>query len=405
MIAMSNPARSSLLSSLSIAALMVSVLVVGYFIGLHGPIPAALAPGKVAATEPGPFEPRAVAPREDLSASERSVIDLYERCSPSVVYVSPLREQAVQGDTPFTYSMQEVPVGTGSGFMWDKAGHIVTNFHVVQGASGALVTLNDRSTYRATKVFSFPDKDLAVLTIDAPPEKLVPLAIGTSKDLQVGQFVFAIGNPYGLDTTLTHGLISALGREMESVRTRENPNGRTIHDVIQTDAAINPGNSGGPLLDSSGRLIGVNTQIYSTTGASVGIGFAIPVDDVRRIVDQLIEKGVVVRPGLGIEIAKQNELFKLNRLGVRLDGVLVTAILPGGAAEKAGLRGAHFRQQPDGSIVLGDVITQVDDERTPDENSLRDALEARAIGQTVQLAVQRGHEQLTVPVTLQALDS
>jgi S1-C subfamily serine protease len=293
MIAMSNPARSSLLSSLSIAALMVSVLVVGYFIGLHGPIPAALAPGKVAATEPGPFEPRAVAPREDLSAAERSVIDLYERCSPSVVYVSPLREQAVQGDTPFTYSMQEVPVGTGSGFMWDKAGHIVTNYHVVQGSSGALVTLNDRSTYRATKLFPFPDKDLAVLTIDAPPEKLVPLAIGTSKDLAVGQFAFAIGNPYGLDTTLTHGLISALGRQMESV------NNRTIHDVIQTDAAINPGNSGGPLLDSSGRLIGVNTQIYSTTGASVGIGFAIPVDDVRRIVDQLIEKGTVVRPGLG----------------------------------------------------------------------------------------------------------
>ena len=398
---MSNPARSSLLSSLSVGALMVSVLVVGYFIGLHGPIPAVLAPGKVAATEPGPFEPRAVSPREDLSASERSVIDLYERCSPSVVYVSPLREQPVQGDSPFTYSMQEVPVGTGSGFVWDKAGHVVTNFHVVQGSSGAVVTLNDRSTYHvaASKIFTFPDKDLAVLTIDAPAEKLVPLAIGTSKDLQVGQFVFAIGNPYGLDTTLTHGLISALGRQMESV------NGRTIHDVVQTDAAINPGNSGGPLLDSAGRLIGVNTQIYSPTGSSAGIGFAIPVDDVRRIVDQLIEKGTVTRPGLGIEIAKGPEIYKLARLGVRLPGVLVTDIQPGGAAEKAGLRGAHFRQRADGSIVLGDVITQVDDVKTPDENTLRDALEARAIGQTVQLAVQRGTEQLTVPVTLQALDS
>jgi S1-C subfamily serine protease len=287
--------------------------------------------------------------------------------------------------------------------VWDKAGHVVTNFHVVQGSTGAVVTLADRSEYHVTpdKVFTFPDKDLAVLTIEAPAEKLVPLAIGTSKDLQVGQFVFAIGNPYGLDTTLTHGLISALGREMLSPPPFE----RTIHDVIQTDAAINPGNSGGPLLDSAGRLIGVNTQIYSPTGSSAGIGFAIPVDDVRRIVDQLIEKGTVTRPGLGIEIAKGPELYKLARLGVRLPGVLVTDIQPGGAAEKAGLRGAHFRQRADGSIVLGDVITQVDDVQTPDENTLRDALEARAIGQTVQLAVQRGNEQLTVPVTLQALDS
>ena len=393
---MSNPARSGLLSSLSVGALMVSVLVVGYFIGLHGPIPAVLAPGKVAATEPGPFEPRAVSPREDLSASERSVIDLYERCSPSVVYVSPMREVYT---SPFSDATQEVPSGTGSGFVWDKAGHIVTNYHVVREAqSGVVVTLNDRSTYHATKAAVFEDKDLAVLTIDAPAEKLVPLAIGTSKDLQVGQFAFAIGNPYGLDTTLTHGLISALGRQMESV------NGRTIHDVVQTDAAINPGNSGGPLLDSAGRLIGVNTQILSPSGTSAGIGFAIPVDDVRRIVDQLIEKGTVTRPGLGIVIAKEKELYKLARAGVRLPGVLVTAVEPGGAADKAGLRGAPFTRRSDGAIVLGDVITQVDDVKTPDENTLRDALESHAIGQTVNLAIQRGSDQLTVPVTLQAVD-
>jgi S1-C subfamily serine protease len=397
MVLMSHPARSALSSALAIGALLTAALVAGYFLGLHGPVPEALLPGRLAATEPVPAEPSTITPRDDLSALERSVTELYERCSPSVVYISPLREYGV----PFTTQTQEVQVGTGSGFLWDKAGHVVTNFHVVAAqTSGVLVTLSDRSQYRATRWAPFPDKDLAVLTIEAPPEKLAPLAVGTSADLRVGQLVYAIGNPYGYDTTLTHGLISALGRDMKSI------NGRTITDVIQTDAAINPGNSGGPLLDSAGRLIGVTTQISSPTGASVGIGFAIPVDDVRRIVDQLITKGTVTRPGLGVKIAGENspELYKLRRLGVRLNGVLITGVEPGGTAEKAGLRGAPFSRAPDGSILIGDIILAVNDAATPDENALRDALESHDIGESVVLTVQRGQEQLEVPVTLQALD-
>jgi len=393
---MTSPARSAVMTSLALGALLVSALVAGYFIGLLGPVPAALIPGKVAATEPGIAKPSTIAPRDDLSASERSTIDLFDRCSPSVVYISPLREVR---ESYFSRETQVVPVGTGSGFVWDKAGHIVTNFHVVNGAAGALVTLSDRSQYQATRLAPFPDKDLAVLTIEAPPEKLAPLAVGTSADLRVGQFVFAIGNPYGFDTTLTHGLISALGRQMESI------NGRTIHDVIQTDAAINPGNSGGPLLDSAGRLVGVNTQISSPTGSSIGIGFAIPVDDVRRIVDQLITKGTVTRPALGVTIADYPELDQLRRLGVRLKGVPLTGVEPGGPADKAGLHGARFRRADDGSILIGDIILKVDDRATPDPNTLRDALESHEIGATVTLTVQRGQEQLEVPVTLKALEA
>ena len=393
---MTSPARSALMTTLALGALLVSALVAGYFIGLHGPVPSALLPGKMAATEPAAAEPSTIALRDDLSADERSITELYERCSPSVVYISPLREVR---ESFFSRETQVVPVGTGSGFVWDKAGHIVTNFHVVNGASGALVTLSDRSQYQATKLAPFPDKDLAVLTIDAPPEKLAPLAVGTSADLRVGQFVFAIGNPYGFDTTLTHGLISALGRQMESI------NGRTIHDVIQTDAAINPGNSGGPLLDSAGRLVGVNTQISSPTGSSIGIGFAIPVDDVRRIVDQLITKGTVTRPALGVTIADYPELEQLRRLGVRLHGVPLTGVEPDGPADKAGLRGARFRRASDGSILIGDIILKVDDTATPNPNALRDALESHEIGETVTLTVQRGQEQLEVPVTLKALEA
>ena len=205
----------------------------------------------------------------------------------------------------------EIPQGTGSGFVWDQDGHIVTNFHVVQEGDRANVTLNDGSTYPATIVGTTPDKDIAVLKIDAPPQKLLPLPIGQSSNLKVGQKVLAIGNPFGLDQTLTTGVISGLGREIKSV------SGRPIHDVIQTDASINPGNSGGPLLDSSGRLIGINTAIYSPSGANAGIGFAVPVDTVNQIVPQLMKFGKITRPGLGIsiladQIAQQN----------RIDGVV-----------------------------------------------------------------------------------
>ena len=229
-------------------------------------------------------------PRGPLAADEQAHIDLFRRSSPSVVHITTV---ATQRDL-FSMNVMQVPRGTGTGFVWDDSGHIVTNFHVIQGGSGAKVTLADQTTFDAKLVGAFPDRDLAVLRIEAPKAKLPPLAIGSSRDLIVGQRVYAIGNPFGLDQTLTIGIVSALNREIESF------NGRSIRGVVQTDAAINPGNSGGPLLDSAGRLIGVNTQIASPSGASAGIGFAIPVDEVNRIVPRLIRDGRFVRPAIGV---------------------------------------------------------------------------------------------------------
>ncbi len=232
--------------------------------------------------------PRAVAPRGPLAADELANVELFRRTSPSVVHITTLETQR----DFFSRATQEVPRGTGTGFVWDGDGHIVTNYHVIQGASAARVTLADQSTHKASLVGFFADRDLAVLKIEVP--RLPPIPLGTSRDLLVGQRVYAIGNPFGLDQTLTTGIVSALNREIESF------NSRTIRGVIQTDAAINPGNSGGPLLDSAGRLIGVNTQIASPSGASAGIGFAIPVDEVNRIVPRLIRDGRFVRPALGV---------------------------------------------------------------------------------------------------------
>jgi S1-C subfamily serine protease len=284
-----------------------------------------------------PPEPRPVTPRGDLAQDEKATVELFQRASPSVVYITTLSRQ--QG----LFEVQDVPQGTGSGFLWDRRGDVVTNFHVIQGASAARVTLHDQSEWPATLVGAAPDQDLAVLRIRAPAEKLAPLLVGTSRDLQVGQKVFAIGNPFGLDFTLTTGVVSALGRSIRALT------GRRIDDVIQTDAAINPGNSGGPLLDSAGRLIGVNTQIASPSGASAGIGFAVPVDTVNRVVPEILEHGRVVRPQLGIEVAGESVL---RRAGV--EGVLVISVARGSAAESAGIRGTSRAE--DGSLILGDVI-------------------------------------------------
>jgi S1-C subfamily serine protease len=237
--------------------------------------------------------PRAVAARGTLAEDEQNNIAVFKTVSPSVVHITTLAAQR----SLFSADVTQVPRGTGTGFMWDDAGHIVTNFHVIQGASGAQVTLQDQTTWKASLVGAFPDRDLAVLRIAPPKEKIKPIIIGVSKDLQVGQKVYAIGNPFGLDQSLTTGIVSALNREIESVTQR------SIRGVIQTDAAINPGNSGGPLLDSAGRLIGVNTAIYSPSGASAGIGFAIPADEVNRIVPKLIRDGKFIRPAIGIQAA------------------------------------------------------------------------------------------------------
>jgi S1-C subfamily serine protease len=234
--------------------------------------------------------PRAVTARGPLAADELNNMAVFKTVSPSVVNITAL---SVEREL-FSANALQVPRGTGTGFVWDERGHIVTNFHVIQEANAARVTLADQSSHRAQLVGVFPDRDIAVLKIEAPRSKLPPIAMGSSRELQVGQKVYAIGNPFGLDQTLTTGIVSALNREIESV-TR-----RSIRGMIQTDAAINPGNSGGPLLDSAGRVIGVNTAIYSPSGASVGIGFAIPIDEVNRIVPRLIRDGRLLRPSLGV---------------------------------------------------------------------------------------------------------
>ncbi len=330
--------------------------------------------------------PRGVTPRGKLSGDESLTISLFRRASPSVVNITTL---AVRRDL-FTLNLLEIPEGSGSGFVWDNAGHIVTNFHVIQNADVAQVTLADHSTMKARRVGVAPDKDLAVLRIDVPRGRLRPIPIGTSDDLRVGQKVFAIGNPFGLDQTLTTGIISALGREIESV-TR-----RPIRGVIQTDAAINPGNSGGPLLDSAGRLIGVNTAIFSPSGASVGIGFAIPVDTVNRIVPQLIRHGKIIRPGLGVQVAEDQLARELG-----LPGVLIVGVVPGRAAARAGIR--PTRRDFSGQVILGDVIVALDGKQIDSVNDLYLVLEQYRIGDKVTLTILREGKRLKVRLSLERL--
>jgi S1-C subfamily serine protease len=330
--------------------------------------------------------PRAVTSRGELSSDEKSTIALFRQASPAVVNITAI---GVQRDF-FTLNLYQIPQGTGSGFVWDGNGNVITNFHVIQNADAAQVTLADQSNWKARVVGVAPDKDLAVLRIDAPANKLHPIPLGTSKDLQVGQSVFAIGNPFGLDQTLTTGVISALNREIESV-TR-----RPIQGVIQSDAAINPGNSGGPLLDSAGRLIGVNTAIYSPSGASAGIGFAIPVDTVNRIVPELIRSGKVIQPGMGIQIADEQIA---QRLGVT--GVLVVDVARGSAASKAGIQ--PTRRDADGKLRLGDVITAVDGRKVATPNDLFLLLEKYKIGDVVTISLLRDGKTVQSKVALEAV--
>src|SRR5437667_4052791 len=282
--------------------------------------------------------PRAVEPRGSLSDIERTSIDIFEHASPSVVQVVG-RAGALEQPEAENGTAQ-----SGSGFLWDGAGHIVTNDHVVEGTSSLAVRFASGQVLRAQVVGTAPNYDLAVIRVDNPRSLPPPIAIGTSDDLKVGQWVFAIGNPFGLDQSLTTGIISALKRRLPT------SGGREISNVIQTDAAINPGNSGGPLLDSSGRLIVVNTAIYSPSGSNAGIGFAIPVDAVNRVVPQLIKDGRVPTPGIGIVTA--NEAAS-TRLGVQ--GLIVVRTVPNSPAARAGLRGVN-----EGTNELGDIITGVD---------------------------------------------
>lgn len=330
--------------------------------------------------------PRPVEARGDLAADEKNTIEIFRNAAPSVVYITSI---AVRRNL-FNLNVYEIPQGTGSGFIWDKQGRIVTNYHVISDASRLEVTLADHSSWKAVLVGAAPDRDIAVLQISAPADKLRPLSIGESKDLLVGQKVFAIGNPFGLDQTLTTGVVSALGREITA------STGRTIRDVIQTDAAINPGNSGGPLLDSAGRLIGINTAIFSPSGASSGIGFAVPVREVNRVVPQIITKGKLIRPGLGLTLANRNLSKELG-----LEGVLVLRVLPGSTAEKAGLQGTT--QVRDG-LVVGDVILAVNGKNVGDYDALRDELEQHEVGETVTLTLMRDASTVDVKVPLEAMN-
>ncbi len=320
--------------------------------------------------------PRTVAARGDLAADEQSTISLFQAAVPSVAYVS--RGQLFRNRHDF--NLTEVPAGTGSGFVWDDQGHVITNYHVVLDADVLRVTLSDGSQWKASPIGGSADYDIAVLQIPAPPSEVRPIPIGTSADLRVGQKVFAIGNPFGWDFSLTTGVVSALNREILSV------SGRRIEGVIQTDAAINPGNSGGPLLDSAGRLIGMNTAIYSPSGSSAGIGFAVPVDTINRIVPELIAHGKVMRPGLGVLITPDEMIRQYS-----LPGVGIRSVSRGSAAEQAGLK-------------AGDVIIRIDDQQTPTGSELLSALGRHTVGDQVAVVVLREDQQLTLVVTLQAVD-
>jgi S1-C subfamily serine protease len=331
-------------------------------------------------------ESRQVTPAGNLADDEKSTIELFKAASPSVVYITTLQQRIDFR----TRNVLEIPAGSGSGFVWDAKGHIITNFHVVRGAAGARVTLADHKTYDAELVGTAPSHDVAVLRIKAPANKLPPIRVGTSHDLQVGQKVFAIGNPFGLDQTLTTGVVSALGRTIQS------PTGQPIDEVIQTDASINPGNSGGPLLDSASRLVGMNTAIYSPSGSSAGIGFAIPIDTMKRVIEELIATGKFSSPTLGVNLNDRVNQLLTKRMGV--EGVVVLGVAPGSGAAAAGLRGTT--QDADGQIIPGDVIQSVAGRPIKSPSDIYSALQKFRPGESVEVKILREDKVQSVQVKL-----
>jgi 2-alkenal reductase len=327
-----------------------------------------------------PVNPQVVAARGTLAESEQATIAIFRSASPSVVLV-------ISG-TP-SDGFNEAHVAAGTGFIWDREGHIVTNNHVIENASQVVVRApGGGQDIPATVIGAAPNYDLAVLKLSRPINA-PPLAIGTSHDLQVGQATFAIGNPFGFDQTLTSGIVSAIGRQLPT------EGGREIGDVIQTDAAINPGNSGGPLLDSAGRVIGVTTAIYSPSGAYAGVGFAIPVDTVMRIVPALIRDGRAPTPGIGIVAADQSVA---TRLGV--EGVLVWQTADGSPAQQAGLRATDPERG-----VLGDVIVQAGGQPVRRLADLTNALDHIGVGGNIELTVRRGQGTVQVSVPIEDISA
>ncbi len=332
--------------------------------------------------------PREITPRGELAVDERATIDLFERSRNSVVFIT--TKQAVMDF--WSRNVTSVPRGTGSGFIWDDAGHIVTNFHVIQGASEASVKLVDGRAFRASLVGISAEHDIAVLKIGIGFKGPRPIPIGTSGDLKVGQRVYAIGNPFGLDWTLTSGIVSALNRSLNE------DDGSLLEHLIQTDAAINPGNSGGPLLDSAGRLVGMNTAIYSPTGAASGIGFAVPVDTVNRVVPSLVRNGRYEQPSIGIRVDERlNE--RLEEV-TGIEGAFVLRVEKGSSAEEAGLRAAKISRE--GEFFGGDIIVSVNGKKIESVARLLATLDDYRIGNTVRLGVKRGNQLIEVPVRLQA---
>ncbi len=318
-----------------------------------------------------------------LTEDEQNNIRIFKESSQSVVFVT---NNTLVRD-PYSFNVSKRPQGTGTGFIWDKKGHIVTNFHVIDGAREITITLSDQSSWRASVVGLAPEKDIAVLKIETPSRHLRALPIGDSEALQVGRKVLAIGNPFGLDTTLTVGVVSALGREIQA------PNQRTIQNVIQTDAAINPGNSGGPLLNSDGELIGVNAAIYSPNGASIGIGFAIPVNSVKKIVPELIQYGHSIRPIIGIELAPISWARNNN-----LPGVPILRVSPNGPAARAGLQG--IARNRSGATILGDIIIAIDNKSVNSTDELLGVLESYKPNDQVAISIIRQGQQQQVRLRL-----
>jgi S1-C subfamily serine protease len=338
-------------------------------------------------------EMRPVSPRGELPGSEKDRIDILARVKPSVVFITTFDVH----QNLFSSDVSAVPAGAGSGFVWDKKGHIVTNFHVIQNADAAQVRLTNGqqvTSHYARVVGTQPDKDIAVLYIDAKEDELHPIDVGKSHDFQVGQDVMAIGNPYGLGQTVTKGIVSALGREIESVT-------RTpIKDVIQTDAAINPGNSGGSLIDSAGRLVGVNTAIYSPSGSSSGIGFAIPVDVVNQVVTKLIrEGGTPNRPRMGVQLASDD----FAQTHGAMEGALVLGVVPDSPAAKAGLRPTQFDRRRNVK-QLGDVLVGIDGKKIRAATDVFEVLSDRKPGDNVEVTFLREGVTHEVSVKLQSAE-
>lgn len=339
----------------------------------------------VATPVPPHTHKRGIDPQTVVTTQELATIQLFEESSPSVCFINTSNFTR----NYWSRNVEEIPRGTGSGFVWDTDGHIVTNYHVIEGANRVTVTLANMGTYDAEVIGKEPNKDLAVLKLTEPQQNLTPIKVGRSADLKVGQSVYAIGNPFGLDQTLTTGVISAVGREIKSI------GGRPIKDVIQTDAAINPGNSGGPLLDSSGRLIGVNTMIYSPSGASAGIGFSIPVDEVNKVVSDLVKYGEVRRAMIGVSLIPSQYLRQYG-----IQGAAILDVTKGGPAERAGVK-STIRDR-NGNVVLGDIVVKVNDDEVTSNNDLILSLEKYAPGEAVMLTVLRDEKPYQISLVLES---